>query len=216
MRSVLVLKMKKIKMIKTFAIALAPIFALGANRGNGNGDSFENSIEVELIPNKLSLYIYNQWSGTTDEIHGDLSWTVETVESTKEPLADDQFNEYVEYGFCIRPDLTDADGDSIWDCMRARTGVNIKSAVKTDIDTWSSDFSISDRFYIGSAPKNLETYFLTTADAGSTEAWKVDSSKSSKTGCKAGTTDDNFWCANINVHFFRNWNTRTSVDWKKE
>jgi len=53
-------------MLKTSAIAIVPIFAFGASRGNGNGDSFENAVEVELITNKLKLFIYNQWSGTTD------------------------------------------------------------------------------------------------------------------------------------------------------
>lgn len=61
-------------MLKTFAAALAPIVALAAPRGRGDGVDRDNAYEIVLIANKLSLYTYDVWSGTTEEIHGDLSW----------------------------------------------------------------------------------------------------------------------------------------------
>lgn len=63
-------------MLKNFATALIPVFVLG--RGNGDGTSAENATEIELIPNKLRLYTYNQNISGVDVFQGDLSYTADS------------------------------------------------------------------------------------------------------------------------------------------
>jgi len=59
-------------MFKNFAAALVPIVILG--RGTNDGTSAENATEIELIPNKLKLFTYNQNIAGIDVFRGDLSY----------------------------------------------------------------------------------------------------------------------------------------------
>jgi hypothetical protein len=61
-------------MLKTFAAAIFPATVLG--RGAGNGTSKEDAYEVELIPDILKLYTYNNDEMGTDEFHGDIWYGV--------------------------------------------------------------------------------------------------------------------------------------------
>ena len=114
-------------MFKTFAAALAPIVALAANKGLGNGIDRDNAAEIVLIPNTLSLFTYNVF-GTTDEFHGDLSWTVaKPVAPATLPPATSTYNQWVEYGFCFRnagaAATTAATAATVWDCLNSRADV---------------------------------------------------------------------------------------------
>jgi len=131
-------------------------------------------------------------------------------------LEAEQYNKYVEYGFCIRPATTVDDAKYVWDCMAARTDVDIKGVLAETTENWSHAFKIFDKFYAGESPTNLETLVKTTIDADKLEDWRVDNLKSSKTDCKAGTVDNNFWCTDLNVHWFRNWRTAAAPDWNTE
>jgi len=76
-------------MLKIIAVAFAPIAALAANRGLGNGIGAENAVEIVLIPGKLSLYTYNSYWDFQDELHGDLVWTVsKPANAASVPAAD--------------------------------------------------------------------------------------------------------------------------------
>ena len=93
-------------MIKIFAKALAPIVVF--SRGTGDGTSWENATEIELLSGgtsavgtSLKLYIYNSFNGSTDELQGDLSYTMIY------PVG--AFNMYVEMGFCFRPTAVGTD-----------------------------------------------------------------------------------------------------------
>lgn len=103
-------------MLKTFAAAIVPIAVLG--RGTNDGSSFENAAEIDLIPNVLRLFTYNQ-KGDTDELAGDLFYTATAATA---------YNMFVEYGFCIRPSTVAPAAVNVaatsWDCMRARTSVD--------------------------------------------------------------------------------------------
>ena len=48
-------------MLKTLAVAFAPIASLAANRGAGTGLDADNAVEIVLIPGTLSLYTYNSY-----------------------------------------------------------------------------------------------------------------------------------------------------------
>jgi len=144
-------------MFKTFAAALAPIVALAANKGLGNGVDRDNAAEIVLIPNTLSLFTYNLLNGTTDEFHGDLSWSVaKPVAPATAPAAASQYNQWVEYGFCFRnagPTTTAATSSTVWDCLNSRADVlNASPADPAKTATWSSTFLVTDKSYTGAAP----------------------------------------------------------------
>ena len=100
-------------MLKKSAAAFSPILVLG--RGTGDGNSFENAFEVELIPDVLKLYTYNELSkdGITDEVHGNLWYGA--------PSAAASYSVNVEYGFCIKPSAIAHAGvirsTNKWDCI---------------------------------------------------------------------------------------------------
>ena len=100
-------------MLKKLAATFSPIFVLG--RGTGDGNSFENAFEVELIPDVLKLYTYNELNkdGITDEVHGNLWYGASSAAAS--------YSVNVEYGFCIKPSsITHAGAihtTTKWDCL---------------------------------------------------------------------------------------------------
>jgi hypothetical protein len=62
-------------MFKTLALCFTSIVALAANRGAGTGLDAENSVEIVLIPDKLSLFTFNSYQEFIDKWHGILVWT---------------------------------------------------------------------------------------------------------------------------------------------
>ena len=152
-------------MLKIFCAFIVPIFVIG--RGIGDGSSYENAFEIELIPNVLRLFTYNE-KGATDELHGDL-WYAATALTA--------YNMYVEYGFCIRPStvvpaaVTTA--ASIWDCMLARTNVDPTLFAKDA--AFATTFELQDR-WISAAPATGATTVVTKPDTDSSASlsWKSD------------------------------------------
>ena len=182
-------------MFKTFAAALAPIVAFAANKGLGNGIDRENAAEIVLIPNTLSLFTYNLLNGTTDEFHGDLSWTVaKPVAPATVPAATSTYNQWVEYGFCFRnagAATTAATTATVWDCLNSRADVlNTAPADAVKTATWSSTFLVTDKSFTGAAPPASATYatsivndpeFETTTDASI--SWVTVAQNNEKKNC---------------------------------
>ena len=136
-------------MFKNFAAALVPMVVLG--RGTNDGTSAENATEIELIPNKLKLFTYNQNIAGIDVFRGDLSYKTDS--------SDGQYSEFVEYGFCFRPS---AEGSALpssnWDCMQARTQVNMSKIATL--------FTVQDKRFSGT-PASGSSPFVSIPDKDS-------------------------------------------------
>ena len=214
-------------MFKTFAAALSPIVALAANKGNGSGLDRDNAAEIVLIPGTLSLFTYNLWNGTTDEFHGDLSWTVaKPVSPETIPAANSTYNQWVEYGFCFRnagPNNAAATASTVWDCLNSRADVlNATPSDTAKTATWSSTFLVTDKSFTGISPPAATDYvtsLLNDADSVTTTksevGWVTIAANNSKTGCAeavaaADTTPATYWCENLNTHYFRNFTTKNT------
>jgi hypothetical protein len=198
-------------MLKAFAAALAPIVVLG--RGLGDGTSQDNAGEIELIPagtitgTSLKLYTYNMNNAGTDELHGDLSYTM----TSKTGAMDND----IEMGFCFRPSAaTGATASTKWDCQRVRTLVDTKS---TDVTVYPTKFDFLDQYWTGSTvPTTIPTNFVNDADSATVDDqgknWKSVPGKSLKTACTTvSSTDLKVWCKELNAHFVRNWSTSAAT-----
>ena len=119
-------------MLKTIAVAFAPIASLAANRGAGTGLDADNAVEIVLIPGTLSLYTYNSYWDFQDELHGDLVWTVSKPANAASVPAADMYYQYTEFGVCVSMRENDAIANTThWECCVVRGDVD-KTPAGTD------------------------------------------------------------------------------------
>ena len=142
--------------MKSFAsAALMAVFA-SAQEGTdywGTGATRFNALVTNLFDSdddstKLDLHTYYVGKNQGDEFHLDLVLY----------FPDADFEPNIEYGFCFAVS-TD---DSIWDCMRARTTIDV-DALATEVDDDSYD--TIDDFDLNDMVENSGTAGIQTFDA---------------------------------------------------
>lgn len=204
-------------MFKSFALALVPAIALA--RGENDGTSQDNAVEVTLIDDAVigvvKLYTYNAWNADSeeDEFHGDLEilpyGAVDAPGNLQQVVTS-----WVNYGFCIQQT---SGNDDLWDCMQVKADIIVDELNNDALGTVSQTFDVFDST-ISKAAWDSVTGSSGTADMADAIVYDVDQtaevdtsfvrigSKSYKTNC-VNTVGSYVKCEAVNVHWYRNWTT---------
>jgi hypothetical protein len=188
-------------MFKSFASALlaSVVFA----RGDGNGLGSDNAISTVLVDDadkgiKLTLHHYNADNAGVLEFHGDVTLELNNV------------GNFVRYGFCVKH----SDEAPEMDCLNTETDLNPEKIASDEI--FKTDFTITDSFQAGASPdfsaiKKDREFAIERPDTN----FMIINEKSTKeceTLKKGSETAFIVKCSNVNVHYYRNFETTEKED----